>query len=179
MSGRCSRATVLRAFCLTALFSFRGAGAEPATAPAGAPAARPNVVLILADDFGYECVAANGGASYRTPNLDRLAREGLRFEHCYSQPLCTPTRVQLLTGLYNQRNYLRFEYLDPGERTFAGVLREAGYRTGVAGKWQLGGGPDAPLRFGFDESPTDPLHLILLAKDLNRFLDQAGGREGP
>jgi len=62
----------------------------------------------MADDFGYECVTANGGESYQTPNLDRLAREGVRFEHCHVQPLCTPTRVQLMTGIYNIRNYLNF-----------------------------------------------------------------------
>ena len=69
---------------------------------AGGP---PNIVLILADDFGYECVAVNGGQSYRTPRLDRLAAGGVRFERCHVQPLCTPTRVELLTGLSNARNY--------------------------------------------------------------------------
>src|SRR4051794_20645745 len=65
----------------------------------------PNLILILADDFGYECVGADGGTSYRTPVLDRLAATGMRFTNCYVQPLCTPTRVQLMTGLYNVRNY--------------------------------------------------------------------------
>lgn len=60
--------------------------------------AQPNIILIMADDFGYECVTANGGESYQTPHLDRLAASGVRFEHCHSQPLCTPTRVQLMTG---------------------------------------------------------------------------------
>ena len=69
---------------------------------------KPNIVLIMADDFGYECVSANGGQSYKTPNLDRLAASGVRFEHCHVQPLCTPTRVQLMTGRYNIRNYLNF-----------------------------------------------------------------------
>src|SRR5262245_58541930 len=74
---------------------------------------RPNVILILADDFGYECVGANGGTSYKTPHLDKLAAGGTRFEHCHVQPLCTPTRVQLMTGQYNVRNYTRFGHLDP------------------------------------------------------------------
>ena len=73
---------------------------------------KPNVILIMADDFGYECVTANGGQSYQTPNLDRLAADGVRFEHCHVQPLCTPTRVQLMTGRYNVRNYLNFGTLD-------------------------------------------------------------------
>jgi hypothetical protein len=68
--------------------------------PAAAGTARaPNVILIMADDFGYECVTANGGQSYQTPHLDRLAATGMRFERCHVQPLCTPTRVQLMTGL--------------------------------------------------------------------------------
>jgi arylsulfatase A len=54
---------------------------------------RPNIVLIMADDLGYECIEANGGTSYKTPHLNRLPAEGMRFEHCYAQPLCTPSRV--------------------------------------------------------------------------------------
>ena len=52
---------------------------------------RPNILLMMADDLGYECIGANGGTSYKTPNLNRLAAEGMRFEHCYAQPLCTPS----------------------------------------------------------------------------------------
>src|SRR5687768_809812 len=79
---------------------------------------RPNLILILADDFGYECVGANGGKSYKTPHLDRLAATGMRFTHCYVQPLCTPTRVQPMTGMYNVRNYFQFGHLDPKQTTF-------------------------------------------------------------
>lgn len=123
-------------------------------ADAGAPqpaAARPNVILIMADDFGYELLGCNGGTSYRTPHFDRLAAGGARFEHCYVQPLCTPTRVQLMTGQYNVRNYVEFGTLDPGERTFAHLFREAGYATCIAGKWQLGRDFALPGHFGFDE----------------------------
>ncbi|MBW3543563.1 MAG: sulfatase-like hydrolase/transferase [Planctomycetes bacterium] len=117
------------------------------------PAAeRPNIVLIMADDFGYECVTANGGESFETPHLDRLAAGGMRFERCHVQPLCTPTRVQLMTGLYNVRNYSQFGLLDPTATTFAHLLKRAGYATGIAGKWQLGQGKDLPQRFGFDEA---------------------------
>src|SRR4051812_31401324 len=98
------------------------------TALAGGPPRSPNVVLILADDFGYECIGANGSTSYKTPNVDRLATEGVRFERCYVQPLCTPTRVQLMTGKYNVRNYLRFGLLDPQATTFGHLFRNAGYR---------------------------------------------------
>jgi len=111
----------------------------------------PNIVLIMADDMGYECVGANGGTSYQTPNLDEMARGGLRFTHCHSQPICTPSRVQIMTGIYNHRNYIRFGLLDPQATTFAHVLKSAGYKTCVAGKWQLKGGFDGPTKFGFDE----------------------------
>ena len=114
--------------------------------------AKPNLILIMADDFGYECVTANGGQSYQTPNLDRLAATGMRFEQCHVQPLCTPTRVQLMTGRYNVRNYLNFGTLLRQETTFAHLLKKAGYATGICGKWQLGHEPDSPQHFGFDES---------------------------
>jgi arylsulfatase A-like enzyme len=99
----------------------------------------PNVVLILADDVGVEAFGCYGGESYATPRLDALARSGVRFTHCFSQPLCTPSRVKLLTGRGNLRNYRRFSYLDPGERTIAHLARQAGYATCVVGKWQLYG----------------------------------------
>lgn len=119
---------------------------------AAAESTRPNIVLIMADDFGYECVTANGGESYRTPNLDEVAAAGVRFEQCHAQPLCTPTRVQLMTGRYNVRNYFNFGTLPTQETTFAHLLKEAGYATAICGKWQLGSDPGLPRHFGFDES---------------------------
>ena len=115
-------------------------------------AERPNIVLIMADDMGYECVGANGCLDYRTPELDRLAASGVRFEHCYSQPICTPSRVKLMTGMSNKRNYVRFGQLDRTQTTFAHLLKKAGYKTAIAGKWQLGGEKDSPQHFGFEQS---------------------------
>ena len=112
---------------------------------------KPNIVLILADDLGYECLGCNGGTSYKTPNLDKLAAAGMRFEHCYVQPLCTPTRSQLMTGIYNIRNYSKFGILDPEATTFANLLKKAGYATCIGGKWQLKNGFPGPKKFGFDE----------------------------
>jgi len=112
---------------------------------------QPNIVLIMADDLGYECLEVNGGSSYETPRLNEMAAEGMRFTRCHSQPICTPTRVQIMTGLYNQRNYVRFGLLEPSQMTFAHVLKKNGYRTCIAGKWQLEGGLDGPHHFGFDE----------------------------
>lgn len=123
-------------------------------------ARKPNVILIMADDMGYECLSSNGSLSYRTPEIDSLAERGIRFTSCYSQPLCTPSRVKIMTGLYNFRNYDYFGYLNENQLTFGSVFKGAGYATCVSGKWQLNGlsydlpGYDDHLRpqlFGFDE----------------------------
>jgi len=120
--------------------------AASVTAPA-----KPNIILILADDLGYETIGANGGTSYKTPALDRLAATGVRFTHCYVQPLCTPTRVQIMTGRYNIRNYINFGNMDSRLATFGNLLKQAGYATCITGKWQLGRDLDLPKKFGFDE----------------------------
>lgn len=72
---------------------FSGCATSPAAKSVERP---PNVILIMADDMGYECLAANGSETYKTPRLDKLARQGMRFTHCFSQPICTPTRVPLI-----------------------------------------------------------------------------------
>lgn len=120
---------------------------------AGAAAeSRPNVILLLADDLGRECLGSYGGTSYQTPHLDRMAREGVRFEYCFAQPLCTPTRVQLMTGQYNHRNYRKWGALPTGSPTFGHMLQAAGYATACVGKWQLSGEGETPLSAGFEES---------------------------
>jgi len=132
---------------------------------------QPNIILIMADDLGYETLGVNGGSSYRTPNLDALANAGMRFTQVYATPLCTPSRVQLMTGKYNFRNYIGFGLLDPSERTFAHYLQDAGYRTAVVGKWQLYGNArqqelaggrtgSVPEQAGFDE------HAVWQVKEL-------------
>lgn len=121
---------------------------------------RTNVILIMADDVSWEAFGCYEGEDYQTPEIDRLASRGVRFSHCYSTPICTPSRVMIMTGKYNFRNYTHFGYLSPNERTFANLLHEAGYKTAVAGKWQLNGlynslpGHDdntRPNKAGFDE----------------------------
>lgn len=134
-----------------AAFSLSAAQLRARSKGAESPEPPPNIVLIMADDLGHECIGAYGGSSYSTPVLDQLANEGLRFDHCYSQPLCTPSRVQLMTGMYNVRNYEKFGVLPENQITFANFLRQAGYATCVTGKWQLGRQIDSPRIAGFDE----------------------------
>jgi arylsulfatase A len=105
---------------------------------------KTNVILIMADDIGYECYPAYGGTSYKTPVLDRLAAEGMRFDHAYSNPVCTPSRVKIMTGLSNVRNYTSFSTLKKTEKTFGHMMKDAGYRTAIAGKWQLLGSQGYP-----------------------------------
>jgi arylsulfatase A len=119
------------------------AEAQPLSKVAGN---RQNIILIMADDIGYECYGAYGGTSYKTPRIDRLAANGIRFTHCYSQPICTPSRVKIMTGVSNVRNYAGFSILKKNEQTFAHILKGAGYRTAIAGKWQLYGAEHYPLK---------------------------------
>lgn len=117
----------------------------------------PNIVLILADDLGRECLECYGGESYPTPNLNRLAEEGTRFEACYATPMCSPTRVMLMTGRHSFRNYTEWGRMDLDQSTLATELKKAGYATAIFGKWHLGGwdaAPFGPTRVGFDRFAT-------------------------
>ena len=112
---------------------------------------RPNIILIMADDIGFETISSYGSIDYQTPRIDKMAREGMRFDQCYSQPLCTPSRIQMMTGKSNFRNYAGWGYLNQNETTFAHILKSQGYATCIAGKWQLKGDEFAPYKSGFDE----------------------------
>ena len=115
-----------------------------------------NVILIMADDMGYEVVGAYGSEQYRTPRLDRLAETGMRFNHCYSNPVCVPSRVKIMTGKSNVRNYVYWGLLDPEEKTIGHMMKDAGYTTCVAGKWQLhGDGALGPETKGWGTRPED------------------------
>jgi arylsulfatase A len=107
----------------------------------------PNLVVFLADDLGIEALSAYGGVSHATPNVDRLATEGKRFTHCFSNPYCSPSRASLLTGrypflhglktvLFDQQSQANL-YLRTTQPSFARQLKAAGYATAIAGKWQL------------------------------------------
>jgi arylsulfatase A-like enzyme len=139
--------------------------------------ARPNVVFVLVDDMGYADLGCMGGKDIRTPSIDRLASEGLKFSNFYANaPVCTPTRTAFMTGRWQQRvgfewamgftaeQYRRVDGkwveesdklafgLSTSETTIAEMLKGAGYATGAFGKWHLGYQPEhSPLRHGFDE----------------------------
>ena len=100
---------------------------------------KPNIILIMADDMGYESLGTYGNLDYNTPILDKMASEGIRFDNCVSQPLCTPSRVKIMTGLYNYRNYDYFGFLATDQYTFGNLMQDSGYATCIAGKWQLNG----------------------------------------
>lgn len=117
-------------------------------APQGLAEARPNFLLIVADDLGFSDVGCYGG-EIRTPNVDRLAAEGIRFSQFYNNAVCVPTRASLLTGLYPRGDRFR---LTPNMVTLAEALRAAGYQTALSGKWHLGADPPhRPNDRGFDE----------------------------
>jgi arylsulfatase A-like enzyme len=132
-------------------------------------AERPNILFILADDLGWGDLSCYGRPDYRTPNLDRLAQQGMRFTNAYSAaPVCTPTRVGFLTGRYPARLPVGLEEpiterkelgeriktvgLSPDHPTVSSLIKAAGYDTALIGKWHLGYLPVfGPLRCGFDE----------------------------
>lgn len=140
-----------------------------ALTPMDIQAARPNVVLILIDDLSHYGVTAYGAnriseekglfknRRFSTPNIDRLAYEGLRCDQAFAYPLCEPTRIALMSGQYNSRNYLHCKSQHASDITFGDVFKRAGYATGIFGKWkQTRGthetpGKDYLFEFGWDE----------------------------
>ena len=154
------RVAQLRNLSLGIVAAFLGACAVHAPRQAGRP---PNIVLIVADDLGWGELGCYGQRKIRTPHLDQLASEGLRFAQFYAgAPVCAPSRCTLLTGKHNGHGAVRDNAevqpegqmaLPAEELTFAEALRAQGYRTGVFGKWGLGapGSEGAPNAQGFDE----------------------------
>jgi len=155
-----------------------------------ADAARPNLLLIMADDVGREALGCYGGTSYETPRLDQLAGGGMRFAHGYVMPVCHPTRVSLLTGRYPS------SLGNPGwgsfpknteDKTIAQVLRSAGYATAIAGKWQLAllkKDPAHPHRLGFDQYSLfgwheGPRYFDPMIYQNGKVRDDLSGRYGP
>jgi arylsulfatase A-like enzyme len=158
-------------FGVVSLFVWAGLNLSMPVAEAAANTNRPNIVLILTDDMGFGDIGCYGGKFAPTPNLDRMASEGIRFTQYYSaSPICSPSRTGILTGMYPARwritSYLQTrkgnaaceqaDFLDPKAPSLARTLKAAGYATGHFGKWHMGGGRDvtnAPpfSAYGFDE----------------------------
>jgi len=148
------RREFLQKMGLVFIFIFASLLLQPLLAQEGeAVHTRSNVIMLLVDDLGYECPGANGSRTFQTPVVDRLAEHGVRFEQAFVQPNCMPTRVALMTGKVNVRNYVHFGMLEQSQQTFGHLFRDAGYSTAVVGKWQPGGSvaEQTPQRFGFDE----------------------------
>src|SRR5207302_8140915 len=128
----------------------------PAPAPAAGAGRAPNVLFILADDLGYGDLGCYGQKEIKTPNLDRLASQGVRFAQCYAgSTVCAPSRCCLMTGMHTGHAHVRGNKLvplRPEDRTVAEVLKATGYRTGLVGKWGLGepGSTGLPNKKGFD-----------------------------
>ncbi|MBU1375022.1 MAG: sulfatase [Alphaproteobacteria bacterium] len=145
-----------------AVLSLSAAASAPATAVDTAKAApRPNIIVILADDLGYGDTSVYGSKIIKTPNIDALAADGVRFTSGYvTHPVCAPSRAAILTGRYQQRFGWEFNPVGRDRRggvsrdePFVGdILRTAGYRTGMVGKWHLGEAQGyQPIDRGFDE----------------------------
>lgn len=134
-----------------------------ASAPSNAQTKKPNIVLILVDDMGYSDIGAYG-SEINTPNLDQLAKEGLRLKEFYNNSICAPTRASLLTGQYQHKAGVGYfdvnlglpayqGYLNKQSLTLAEVLKQAGYTTLHSGKWHVGNDSLSwPLQRGFDKS---------------------------
>ena len=136
---------------------------QPLSAAGSRANRRPNFVFILADDLGYADLGCYGGREDCSPNIDRIASEGLRFTNGYANScVCSPSRFAIATGRYQHRLRGGFDEpinsaapqlgLPPGHPTMASLLRDAGYRTALVGKWHMGALPwFGPLKSGYDE----------------------------
>ena len=148
-----------RAGFVAALLSV-GMAASAATPPTPTRAGTPNVIIILADDLGYGDLGSYGGKRMRTPNLDRLAAEGMRFTSFYAQPVCGPSRAALMTGSYPLRVAKRKNVVEHHPRlhaqeiTIAEILKTRGYATAAYGKWDLAGHSQKASAYESDLLPT-------------------------
>jgi len=147
-------------FMLVGVLVLQGLSASAAHQPA--TAGRPNVVLVITDDVGYGDIGSYGSPDIKTPQIDRLAKEGVRLTDFYAAPQCTPTRAALISGRYQQRVKMERAMGNVGAALEAGLpvtgrslpqlLKNNGYRTGLVGKWHLGFKPEfGPNAHGFDD----------------------------
>jgi arylsulfatase A-like enzyme len=141
MSQHLSRTLIVLALAAVSVVSAR-------YAPAAEDSARPNILFIMSDDHGYQAIGAYGSKVNETPNIDRLAKEGMRFDRCFvTNSICGPSRAVILTGKYSHLNgFVRNgNTFNGSQQNVAKLLKAAGYTTAVVGKWHLGSEPT-----GFD-----------------------------
>jgi len=161
MSDNLNRREFLKSVGLAAAaLAVPGCGSVFQQKSAGASAEKPNLVIVFCDDVGYADVGVFGAKGYQTPNLDRMAAEGVKFTDFYAAaPSCTPSRAALMTGCYPQRVSLPNVIgpsakigISSAEKTIAETLKPLGYATACYGKWHLGHHPKfLPMRHGFDD----------------------------
>ena len=171
----------------------------PGTCPLNAsdrPVSKPNIVLILIDDMGYGDIGPFGSTKNRTPNLDRMAREGMKFTSFYAAPVCSVSRAQVITGCYGARVSIPGVFspggrdgLNAAEHSIAELMKAQGYATMIIGKWHLGDQPEfLPTRHGFDhylgipysndmnhKSAVDGRSVVPLLRD-DRVIELLDGR---
>jgi arylsulfatase A-like enzyme len=197
-----SRLALLAASALAMAVPLAGTAqtAPVTTAPAPTQGARPNILFVLVDDMGFADLSIMGNRKIATPNLDRLANEGVLLTRFYdAAPICSPSRAGLFTGRFpaelgfvtfindraNNAAFGQADWLDPKVPNLARLLKDAGYATGHFGKWHMGGGRDVgdapwPTAYGFDESFTtfEGLGPRVLVSDEERNLADQSGRLG-
>ncbi len=162
MKTRTSRRNFLKSLCaVSASMAFTGCAGLSSRSKINT-ASKPNIVFIMTDDLGYADLSCYGNKEIKTPNLDKMAKEGMLFTDFHSNgPLCTPTRASLVTGCYQQRvsmyvapddeRYTQVKTMPNKEVTFGEVMKSAGYKTALVGKWHLGDHkPYLPVSQGFD-----------------------------
>lgn len=188
------RLALLASCILAGLGAARAQTAPPPAQAAQSPATRPNILFVLVDDMGYADLSITGNTKVATPNLDRLARDGLLLTRFYdAAPICSPSRAGFFTGRFpaelgfvtfindraSNRRFGQADWLDPKLPNLASMLKGAGYATAHFGKWHMGGGRDIgdapwPTAYGFDESFTtfEGLGPRVLVSDEERGLSE-------
>jgi arylsulfatase A len=176
--NRLNPSTAMKALaCLFSVLSLAPLGAADATPPQ-----KPNVVIVFIDDMGYADIGPFGAVKQKTPNLDRMANEGMKLTSFYAAPVCSVSRAQLLTGCYGPRISVPGVYgpggkngLNPTEHTIAERMKEHDYATQCIGKWHVGDQPEfLPTRQGFDHYFGIPY-----SNDMQLKSTRTGGRVVP
>jgi arylsulfatase A-like enzyme len=143
---------------------------------------RPNILYIMSDDHAAQAISCYGSRINQTPNIDRLAAEGMKFENCFcTNSICTPSRASILTGKYSHKNGCRTldDVFDPNQLTFPKLLQQAGYHTGIVGKWHLGTEPTGFDYYNVLHGQGDYFNPYLKEKKGRWRMGERGGKRYP